>query len=96
MIIKWKRLEVNLFYDITTNQLDWRVMGCVVEMLICEFEAEVTVRVNIFDPIDPLRFKLKVGLLLSEPALPEACALICEPDVVPAKLKVTWALLLIA
>ena len=84
------------FYDFPAYQLDWRVMGCVVEMEICEFEGEVTVRVNVFDPIDPLRFKLKVGLLLSEPALPEACALICEPDVVPAKLKVTWELLLIA
>ena len=38
---------------------------------------------------EPLRFKLKLGPLLSPPPLPEACAFICEPEVVPAKLKVT-------
>ena len=89
-------MNVKSFKALTAYQRDWRVMGCVVEMETCEFEDEVTVRINVFDPIDPLRFKLKVGLLLSEPALPEACALICEPDVEPAKLKVTGELLLIA
>ena len=62
----------------------------------CEFEFEVTEKVNVPELIDPLRFKLKLGLLLSEPVVPEACALICEPDVVPAKLKVTGFWLVIA
>ena len=94
--MKWKRLDVKSFYELAAYQLDWRVMGCGVEMEICEFEVEVTVRVNVFDPVDPLRFKLKVRLLLSGPAVPEACALICAPEVVPAKLNVTGELLLIA
>ena len=41
--------------------------------------------VSVFDPSDPLRFKLKLALFPPEPIKPEACALICAKSTGPAK-----------
>ena len=56
-----------------------------------ESEAGVIVRVNLFEVNEPLRLKWN-ETLESGPVLPAAFALICNPEVVPAKLKVTGEL----
>jgi hypothetical protein len=70
-------------------------MGLGVVMEICELEAGMIAIVSMFALIEPLRLKLNAELEPSGPVVPAAIALICDPDFVPAKLKVTGVLSII-